>query len=98
MKFYRLIKSTEGGIFVDKVEGKVTKFCERAYYIKYYNRYVLIDMNSGLPITSSSKLKDLESAFNRVKNYYEKHIKSDYYRKQCRSFDELKEIAERRND
>lgn len=80
MKYYRMIRSANE-TFVDEVEGKICKYCSTAYIYKCENNlYNLVDIDTGLAICCSKRLKDLEENYNRKKERYEEVRKSPKYK------------------
>ena len=88
MKEYILLNSADGMI-VSEVDAKSCKFLPSAFIHKN-GYYCLTDRATGLSIVRCKKMKDLESRFNQIREYYESYAKTDAYKIKVERFEKLK--------
>ena len=94
MKHYTRLNTADGHKAV-AVEGRKCAFLDSAFIYKdKKGRYNLIDTATGLAICFAGRLKDLEGIFLKLKNEYDKIVKSPKYKTQKHNFEMLKKATQ----
>lgn len=87
---YNALFNSEDGMIVVEVNGRRTSYCTSLFTYKDENgTYHLVDIDTGLSIACSKKLKNLEERYYARKNDYEAYKKTDAYNIKVERFKKL---------